>query len=149
MENNNGRGIFYGVIGVATLVVAMIGATFAYFSASISSEGDPIALNSTSIDLQLSQNTTGIKFNLIPVVETKPGFATGGYIGNKNSTAPHDMNCKDDDGNEFCSVYEVTVINPSTTLLPSEIITSLSKVPCNDHTRKRALFVALTFTALG
>ena len=34
MENNNGRGIFYGVIGVATLVVAIIGATFAYFSAS-------------------------------------------------------------------------------------------------------------------
>ena len=38
MENNNrnnGRGIFYGVIGVATLVVAIIGATFAYFSASV------------------------------------------------------------------------------------------------------------------
>ena len=32
-RNENGRGIFYGVIGVATLVVAMIGATFAYFSA--------------------------------------------------------------------------------------------------------------------
>ena len=26
---NNGRGIFYGVIGVATLVVAIVGATFA------------------------------------------------------------------------------------------------------------------------
>ena len=34
MENNNGRGIFYGVMGVATLVVAIIGATFAFFSAS-------------------------------------------------------------------------------------------------------------------
>ena len=34
MENQNGKGIFYGVIGVATLVVAIIGATFAYFSAS-------------------------------------------------------------------------------------------------------------------
>ena len=33
MENKNGQGIFYGVIGVATLVVAIIGATFAYFSA--------------------------------------------------------------------------------------------------------------------
>ena len=36
MENKNGQGIFYGVIGVATLVVAIIGATFAYFSASVS-----------------------------------------------------------------------------------------------------------------
>ena len=34
MENKNGQGIFYGVIGVATLIVAIIGATFAYFSAS-------------------------------------------------------------------------------------------------------------------
>lgn len=35
MDNNNGKGIFYGVIGVATLVVAIIGATFAYFSATV------------------------------------------------------------------------------------------------------------------
>ncbi len=34
MNENNGKGIFYGVIGVATLIVAIIGATFAYFSAS-------------------------------------------------------------------------------------------------------------------
>ena len=34
MENKNGQGIFYGVIGVATLIVAIIGATFAYFSAT-------------------------------------------------------------------------------------------------------------------
>lgn len=36
MEENNrkGPGVFYAVVGVATLVVAIIGATFAYFSAS-------------------------------------------------------------------------------------------------------------------
>ena len=39
MENKSGQGIFYGVIGVATLVVAIIGATFAYFSASASGNG--------------------------------------------------------------------------------------------------------------
>jgi len=37
---NNGKGIFYGVIGVATLIVAIIGATFAFFSASIDAEDD-------------------------------------------------------------------------------------------------------------
>ena len=93
MENNNGRGIFYGVIGVATLVVAMIGATFAYFSASISTDGDPITFNSTTIDLSLSQNTTGIKYNLIPVDETLDGFATGGYVGNSTATTPKSSNC--------------------------------------------------------
>ena len=34
MENRRGSGIFLGIVGVATLVVAIIGATFAYFSAS-------------------------------------------------------------------------------------------------------------------
>lgn len=115
MENNNGRGIFYGVIGVATLVVAMIGATFAYFSASISTENDPIAFNSTKIDLSLTQNTDGIKYNLIPVDETIDSFATGGYVGNAKVTTAKSNNCIDDDGNEFCSVYEVTVTNPSKT----------------------------------
>ena len=33
-ENRKGTGVFYAVVGVATLVVAIIGATFAYFSAS-------------------------------------------------------------------------------------------------------------------
>ena len=40
MENKNGQGVFYGVIGVATLIVAIIGATFAYFSASVTAGGN-------------------------------------------------------------------------------------------------------------
>lgn len=114
-NNNNGRGIFYGVIGVATLVVTMIGATFAYFSATAGSDPNAIATNSTVLNLTFSQNTQGLKYQLIPVVETTDNFATGGYVGNKNSTAVHDSNCIDDDGNEFCSVYELTITNPSET----------------------------------
>lgn len=114
-NNNNGRGIFYGVIGVATLVVTMIGATFAYFSATANSAPNAIAANSTILNLTFSQNTTGLKYQLIPVVETTDNFALGGYVGNNNSTAVHDSNCIDDDGNEFCSVYELTITNPSTT----------------------------------
>lgn len=37
MENSKGRGIFLGVVSVATLIVAIIGATFAWFSASVGS----------------------------------------------------------------------------------------------------------------
>lgn len=114
-NNNNGRGIFYGVIGVATLVVTMIGATFAYFSATANSAPNAISANSTILNLTFSQNTTGLKYQLIPVVETTDNFATGGYVGNKNSTTVHDSNCIDDDGNEFCSVYELTITNPSET----------------------------------
>lgn len=115
-NNNNGRGIFYGVIGVATLIVTMIGATFAFFSASVGTGNQAINTATTTIDLQLSDyNTTGLKYQLIPVKETLAGFAKGGYIGDSTSTDPHDKNCVDDDGNEFCSVYSFTIKNPSTT----------------------------------
>ncbi len=41
-DNRKGPGVFYAVVGVATLVVAIIGATFAYFSASADVTGDQI-----------------------------------------------------------------------------------------------------------
>ena len=50
MENKNGQGIFYGVIGVATLVVAIIGATFAYFSASANVTGGDNVIKGGSND---------------------------------------------------------------------------------------------------
>lgn len=122
-NNNNGRGIFYGVIGVATLIVTMIGATFAYFSASVGTGNEAINTAATTIDLELSgYNTTGLKYQLIPVKETLDGFAKGGFIGDNPSDAnndgtkePMNANCVDTDGNEFCSVYSFTIKNPSTT----------------------------------
>ena len=45
MENKNGQGVFLGVVGVATLVVAIIGATFAFFSAQTQSEAGAIQGN--------------------------------------------------------------------------------------------------------
>ena len=46
MENKNGQGIFLGVVGVATLIVAIIGATFAYFSAATTA-GDGVIQGQT------------------------------------------------------------------------------------------------------
>lgn len=122
-NNNNGRGIFYGVIGVATLVVTMIGATFAYFSASVGTGNEAINTASTTIDLELSNVvTTGLKYQIIPVKESLSGFAKGGFIGvNPSDTDsdginnPASGNCVDTDGNEFCSVYTFTIKNPSST----------------------------------
>ena len=56
-ENRKGPGVFYAVVGVATLVVAIIGATFAYFSASTSSPAGAIqgeTNNITGSDLTLT-----------------------------------------------------------------------------------------------
>ena len=40
MENNRGQSIFLSVVGIATLLVAIVGATFAYFSISVTGNED-------------------------------------------------------------------------------------------------------------
>ena len=66
MENKNGQGIFYGVIGVATLVVAIIGATFAYFSASVTGNGANIEGNTANVAGDLSLEVERVTFDSVP-----------------------------------------------------------------------------------
>lgn len=118
-NNNNGRGIFYGVIGVATLVVAIIGATFAYFSASVT-RNNIVNIGSTTLNLLIQDEQSNFRMDMIPVETvnnegvantafyTFPGLtATDGATGNGT--------CRDLVGNSICSVYQFTVKNPSET----------------------------------
>ena len=110
MENKKGNGIFLGVIGVATLIVAIIGATFAYFSASTSSANNAISVNSTQLSLGYSDDTSKLKTNLIPATDeiAKFGATDTTHINTKGA-------CIDDNGNEVCGVYDFFVGNPSGT----------------------------------
>ena len=71
MEENKSKGIFLGVVGVATLIVAIIGATFAYFVANAG--GNTGAVQAAGADvsgtLKLDEDVSGIKNNMIPVSE--------------------------------------------------------------------------------
>ena len=113
-ENRKGNGIFLGVVGVATLVVAIIGATFAYFSASANSDTEAINTASTSVALGFEDNTEGLKTNLIPAYDSYAEAAAKrtGEAGAGNSLGKNE--CIDDVDNEICSVYEFTIGNPST-----------------------------------
>ena len=113
-KNNRGNGIFLGVIGVATLIVAIIGATFAFFSASTNSANNAISVNSTTVSLDFDDTKNkNLKTNLIPAVE---GIATYGAISKSYLATEGEEQCIDDNGNEICSVYEFTIGNPSTTV---------------------------------
>ncbi len=105
-EKHNGRGIFYGVIGVATLVVAIIGATFAYFTATASNE---TAINgnftNVSFDLAVTKVTTaGDVGGLIPMTNGQVDTA----IGSANSD---NGICIDDNGNAVCQIYKIVATN--------------------------------------
>ena len=108
MENNNKRGIFYGVIGVATLVVAIIGATFAYFTASADVSNNITGnMASVSFGLGVAKVTTaGDTSGLIPM--------SNNMVEQAVSNASQKGVCIDAAGNAVCQIYEVTVTNNST-----------------------------------
>lgn len=138
MENNNGKGIFYGVIGVATLIVAIIGATFAYFTATTQS-GQYVTGTAATASLAVSvqrmtgyslgegaESATAAKFTMVPQLDkglsqaivgtTVDGVNGAGAWGTKieggsTSTTPHNTACIDDNGSLVCSIYKITVQN--------------------------------------
>ncbi len=104
---NNGRGIFYGVIGVATLVVAIIGATFAYFTATASNE-TTITGNMATVKLDLAVEkvtTAGDTSGIIPMSNTMVETAVNKHEGREI--------CIDDNGNAVCQIYKITLSNSS------------------------------------
>lgn len=123
-ENNNGRGLFYGVVGVATLIVAIIGATFAYFSINVNMTGNS-ADNITGTTGQVADNaitgavtkiTTG-EGKLIPLGSS--AIAQGGEgtiaVTDQRATAltkDGDREiCYDKNGDKVCDVYKVVLTN--------------------------------------
>ena len=64
MNEKTNRGVLYAVIGMATLIVAIIGATFAYFSATVNSGGSNITGTTLNLsDSTLTLNVSRVNFN--------------------------------------------------------------------------------------
>ena len=120
-ENRKGPGVFYAVVGVATLVVAIIGATFAYFSASATN--DKVITGNTA-------EAGGVELTITPVTTTGTNMLPLNLMDNTKATDPASgaadqfadalgatkgASCKDSNGNNVCQVYSITVKNKSTT----------------------------------
>lgn len=115
-QKNNGRGIFYGVIGVATLVVAIIGATFAYFTAT--------ATNNTAITGNMATVSFGLDVHKVTKVdEEKKGMIpmSNGMVEaaltNRSDLSSENKDhkiCEDDNGNAVCQIYKISITNKGT-----------------------------------
>lgn len=115
MENKKGNGIFLGIVSVATLIVAIIGATFAYFSASTESNTD--AVNLTAYEFKLSLSVSPIypegASALIPL---DPDTVIPNAPAANNTNLLYALNvakkrCIDDQGLQVCALYQVTIEN--------------------------------------
>lgn len=108
-ENNNGRGLFYGVIGVATLIVAIIGATFAYFSVSANIANNSDIAGST---VELSETTiTGTLTRVTPSTVSMVPLKTEEL--QKGITGEGNQKCIDENGAKVCDIYTLTINNTS------------------------------------
>lgn len=117
MENNNGKGIFYGVIGVATLIVAIIGATFAYFTATNTS-GELVTGGAAKAGLTVevarmtgaSESDKTGNFVMVPQLDKGLSSAIVGRASGTNGGTP----CIDANGSLVCSIYKILVRNTGT-----------------------------------
>lgn len=154
MENRKGNGIFLGVVSIATLIVAIIGATFAYFSASISSEEGSVNLAAyemfdvavTSVE-RVYPTTTALesspaKDGLIPLQPTKVIGSSTYLLHALNSNS-----CLDDRGYMVCALYKATLTNSGT-----EAVTLNLEVKTNSNNSSgvegATAFTDLTFQSL-
>ena len=109
-ENRKGPGIFYAVVGVATLVVAIIGATFAYFSASATVEGGDNVIQGGTND----QLSTALTAKVERVVFEGANATSGDSLVPSDITATADSvnaavaaKCVDG-GYTGCHLYHIT-----------------------------------------
>lgn len=111
LEKNErkGQGTFYMIIAMLTLIVAIVGATFAYFSLQASDE-NTVKGNAAKVGLSLEVRKVSVDASgdLIPLDETLLEKAIAG------DTATESQMCVDKNGNTVCQVYEVKVTNEGT-----------------------------------
>ncbi|CDB27986.1 unknown [Firmicutes bacterium CAG:582] len=89
MNNGKGNMILLTVIAVATLLVAVVGATFAYFGATINNESEtPIEVTSGTLSVEYDGdskiNLQSLMSNTETVVATKTFNITGVVTGSNN-----------------------------------------------------------------
>jgi len=121
MDNKKKKTLLVSIIYVATLIVTLIGSTFAYFSAMTQSEENAVGLTAAVYKLELEDDTSLIKAQIIPSAEKYVDLAVNRIDENGNFIKPYEQDgktvidktvCIDDNKNEICSVYTFTVINP-------------------------------------
>ena len=150
MENNNGKGIFYGVIGVATLVVAIIGATFAYFSANatLDSSSDNISGTtnnqiSTALTLKVTRvNKTVTNAKSIDLVPTNIEATTQSI-----STAVA-ANCEAS-GYTGCHLYKIEANTTQDVAAANIYLDSLTVNSTNTTNWKYAIYTGTDTSATG
>lgn len=122
-ENKKSKSLIYAIVGVCALIIAVVGATYAYYQASISNttavtgQAGGGAAPEMSVTKVSSTGANGAK--LIPIDET---------VSMLNSAASAASQCVDKNGYTVCDVYKVEVTNKTDTATAFDISLSIPAV---------------------
>lgn len=109
MNQESGKGIIFGVLGILTLIIAIMGASLAYFTASAMSGDDPIEVTAATVTLTYIQGQILTASELIPSTDTVVKWAYN-RTGTDAETG-EDLQCKDAKGYQVCSVFRFSASN--------------------------------------
>ena len=128
IENNNLEqrqkrdNTFNIIVGVSTLIIAILGATFAYFSATASSKDNDVNVKSAYVSISYDGGTEIKASNLIPSSEKvalrmfqKEVESVGtvkdeiAYLDQDEYTNDKTRRCIDVNGREVCYVYQFSI----------------------------------------
>ena len=130
MNDNRGQTIFLSVIGIATLLVAIIGATFAYFTTQMDS-------NSTQGDVTATTAKLGtVRYDATSITATNtvlPGWSEDGTVtltlGQGDVDVEYDcyinVTTLGDDGTDLADMYVTTTAGSVTPTGASHTLTGL------------------------
>lgn len=133
MDIEKQKKIFLALIALASIILMFAGVTFAYFSATVSSNENAVEFKSARLELRLTEDTSLVKSNLIPSAEEFVDIASKRVDQNGEFLKPYlDINsgdyitantaCIDDKLYEICSMYTFTIYNTSiVTDLPIDV----------------------------
>lgn len=117
MNKEDKRGIFFGVVGVLTLIVAIIGASLAYFSINARSDDDAITVQAATVQIVYE---SGTKLNVADIIPASQAVATETFERYLNKETYTDKTsqeqvtynkCVDDNGYNVCGAYNFTLTN--------------------------------------
>ena len=100
------------VIGLATLLIAILGATFAYFTMTNGSKENEIAVRSSYVSISYDGGTKVEADDLIPTNENVMLWAYQDRANEKFTDAleeEHSLQCLDSKNRKVCYVYQFTV----------------------------------------
>ena len=136
-NNNNSANTFNLVIGIATLLIALLGATFAYFSATARSAENDVTVKSAYVSIYYDGGTEIKASNLIPATEQvalvkykkeQVPFDGDEFLEDYDQYNSEylDRKCVDAKGKEVCYVYQFSIESDGAAGDKTEILASIN-----------------------